>query len=201
MVDTLDLEPLFDVYEQGDGRGQPPYHPAMMVKLVIYGYCMGKPSSRKLERASYEEVGYRMLCAEQHPDDDSIAEVSKRHLEVLGGLFGAGAQALSESGISEVRTCGAVKWHERSRPNASKHKAMSYERMCKAEQELEQEVKRLLKLAEKVDGAEDQEFGQGKRGDELPAELARRDSRLNKICQAKAELEEEARAASRAGSP
>src|SRR5437870_459551 len=77
--------------------------------------------------------------------------------------------------------------------NASKHKAMSYERMCKAEQELEQEVKRLLKQAEKVDEAEDQAYGEGKRGDELPEELARRESRLNKIRQAKAEVEEEAR--------
>ncbi len=77
VVDTLELGPIFDDYEHGDGRGQPPYHPAMMVKLLIYGYCMGKPSSRKLERASYEEVGYRVLCAEQHPDHDSIAEFRK----------------------------------------------------------------------------------------------------------------------------
>ena len=191
VVDTLDLEPLFDVYEQGDGRGQPPYHPAMMVKLVIYGYCMGKPSSRKLERASYEEVGYRVLCAEQHPDHDSIAEFRKRHLEVLGGLFVQVLRLCQKAGL--VKLGHVALDGTKIKANASKHKAMSYERMCKAEQELEQEVKRLLKLAEKVDGAEDQEFGQGKRGDELPAELARRDSRLNKIRQAKAELEEEAR--------
>ena len=191
VVDTLDLEPIFDVYEQGDGRGQPPYHPAMMVKLLIYGYCMGKPSSRKLESASYEEVGYRVLCAEQHPDHDSIAEFRKRHLEVLGGLFVQVLRLCQKAGL--VKLGHVALDGTKIKANASKHKAMSYERMCKAEQELEQEVKRLLKLAEKVDGAEDQEFGQGKRGDELPAELARRDSRLNKIRQAKAELEEEAR--------
>jgi len=108
VVDTLDLEPIFDVYEQGDGRGQPPYHPAMMVKLLIYGYCMGKPSSRKLERASYEEVGYRVLSAEQHPDHDSIAEFRKRHLEVLGGMF-----------VQVLRLCqkaGLVKLGHVSRP-------------------------------------------------------------------------------------
>ena len=191
VVDTLDLEPIFDVYEQGDGRGQPPYHPAMMVKLLIYGYCMGKPSSRKLERASYEEVGYRVLSAEQHPDHDSIAEFRKRHLEVLGGMFVQVLRLCQKAGL--VKLGHVALDGTKIKANASKHKAMSYERMCKAEQELEQEVKRLLKQAEKVDGREDQAYGEGKRGDELPEELARRESRLNKIRQAKAELEEEAR--------
>ena len=191
VVDTLDLASLFDDYEQGDGRGQPPYHPAMMVKLLIYGYCMGKPSSRKLERASYEEVGYRVLCAERHPDHDSIAEFRKRHLKALGGLFVQVLRLCQKAGL--VKLGHVALDGTKVKANASKHKAMSYERMCKAEQELEQEVKRLLELAEKVDGAEEQEYGQGKRGDELPAELARRESRLVKIRQAKAELEEEAR--------
>ena len=191
VVDTLDLESIFDDYEQGDGRGQPPYHPAMMVKLLIYGYCMGKPSSRKLERASYEEVGYRVLCAEQHPDHDSIAEFRKRHLKALAGLFVQVLRLCQKAGL--VKLGHVALDGTKVKANASKHKAMSYDRMCKAEQELEQEVKRLLELAEKVDGAEEQEYGQGKRGDELPAELARRESRLVKIRQAKAELEEEAR--------
>ena len=191
VVDTLDLEPIFDVYEQGDGRGQPPYHPAMMVKLLIYGYCMGKPSSRKLERASYEEVGYRVLCAEQHPDHDSIAEFRKRHLKVLGGMFVQVLRLCQKAGL--VKLGHVALDGTKIKANASKHKAMSYERMCKGEQEFEQEVKRLLKQAEEVDEAEDQAYGEGKRGDELPEELARRESRLNKIRQAKAELEEEAR--------
>jgi len=190
VVDTLDLEPIFSDYEQSDGRGQPPYHPAMMVKLLIYGYCMGKPSSRKLERASYEEVSYRVLCAEQHPDHDSIAEFRRRHLKALAGLFVQVLRLCQRAGL--VKLGHVALDGTKVRANASKHKAMSYERMCKAEQELEQEVKRLLEMAENVDGAEAQEFG-GKRGDELPAELARRESRLNKIRQAKAELEEEAR--------
>jgi len=191
VVDTLELGPIFDDYEHGDGRGQPPYHPAMMVKLLIYGYCMGKPSSRKLERASYEEVGYRVLCAEQHPDHDSIAEFRKRHLKALGGLFVQVLRLCQRAGL--VKLGHVALDGTKVKANASKHKAMSYERMCKAEQELEQEVKRLLELAEKVDGAEEQEYGRGQRGDELPAELARRESRLSKIRQAKAELEEEAR--------
>lgn len=191
VVDTLDLEPIFSVYEQGDGRGQPPYHPAMMMKLMIYGYCMGKPSSRKLERASYEEVAYRVLAAEQHPDHDSISEFRKRHLKVLSGLFVQVLRLCQKAGL--VKLGHVALDGTKIKANASKHKAMSYERMCKAEQELEQEVERLLKRAEEVDRAEDKEYGQGKRGDELPAELARRESRLKKIREAKAELEEEAR--------
>ena len=158
VVDTLELGPIFDDYEQGDGRGQPPYHPAMMVKLLIYGYCMGKPSSRKLERASYEEVAYRVLCAEQHPDHDSIAEFRKRHLKALAGLFVQVLRLCQRAGL--VKLGHVALDGTKVKANASKHKAMSYERMCKAEQELELEVKRLLELAEKVDGAEDQEFGE-----------------------------------------
>jgi transposase len=191
VVDTLDLEAIFNAYEEGDGRGQPPYHPAMMVKLLIYGYCMGKPSSRKLERASYEEVAYRVLCTEQHPDHDSIAEFRKRHLKVLSELFVQVLRLCQKAGL--VKLGHVALDGTKIKANASKHKAMSYERMCKAEKELEEEVKRLLEQAEKVDGVEDQENGEGQRGDELPAELARRESRLNKIRQAKAELEQEAR--------
>ena len=191
VVDTLDLEPIFDVYEQGDGRGQPPYHPAMMVKLLIYGYCMGKPSSRKLERASYEEVGYRVLCAEQHPDHDSIAEFRKRHLKVLSGLFVQVLRLCQRAGL--VKLGHVALDGTKIKANASKHKAMSYERMCKAEKELEEEVKRLMEQAERVDREEDQEYGKGKRGDELPEELARRESRLKKIREAKQSLEAEAR--------
>jgi transposase len=191
VVDSLDLEPILSVYEQGDGRGQPPYHPAMMMKLMIYGYCKGKPSSRKIERASYEEVAYRVLAAEQHPDHDSIAEFRKRHLKALSGLVVQVLRLCQRAGL--VKLGHVALDGTKIKANASKHKAMSYERMCKAEKELEQEVERLLKRAEEVDRAEDKEYGQGKRGDELPAELARRESRLKKIREAKAALEEEAR--------
>jgi len=191
VVDGLDLEPIFSVYEQGDGRGQPPYHPAMMMKLMIYGYCMGKPSSRKIERASYEDVAYRVLAAEQHPDHDSISEFRKRHLKALSGLFVQVLRLCQKAGL--VKLGHVALDGTKIKANASKHKAMSYERMCKAEKEIEQEVERLLERAQQVDRAEDKEYGQGKRGDELPAELARRESRLNKIREAKAELEEEAR--------
>ena len=191
MVDTLELGPIFDDYEQGDGRRQPPYHPAMMVKLLIYIYCMRKPSSRKLEQASYEEVTYHVLAAEQHPDHDSIAEFRKRHLKVLSRLFVHVLRLCQRAAL--VKLTHVALDDTKVKANASKHKAMSYEQMCKAEHELEQEVKQLLELTERVDEVEDQEFKQSKRRDELPAELAPRDSQLNKIRQAKAELEQEAR--------
>src|SRR4249920_2731336 len=86
VVDELDLSAIFQAYE-AEGRGQPPYHPAMMVKLLLYAYCTGKPSSRKIERATYEDVAFRVLAADQHPDHDCLAEFRKRHLDTLAGLF------------------------------------------------------------------------------------------------------------------
>ena len=85
VADELDLSAIVAAYERGDGRGQPPYHPAMMVKLLLYAYCTGKPSSRKIERATYEDLAFRVLAADQHPDHDSLAEFRKRHLDALAG--------------------------------------------------------------------------------------------------------------------
>ena len=87
VVEALDLTPIVVAYEDGDERGQPPYHPAMMVKLLVYAYCMGKPSSRQIERATYEEIPYRILAANQHPDHDSLAAFRQRHLAALAGLL------------------------------------------------------------------------------------------------------------------
>ncbi|MBI4573103.1 MAG: transposase, partial [candidate division NC10 bacterium] len=84
---ALDLTPILVTYETGDGRGQPPYHPALMVKLLVYAYCTGTPSSRRIEQATYEEVPYRVLAANQHPDHDSIAAFRQQHLQALAGLF------------------------------------------------------------------------------------------------------------------
>jgi transposase len=192
VVDELDLSAIVAVYERGDGRGQPPYHPAMMVKLLLYAYCTGKPSSRKIERATYEDVAFRVLAADQHPDHDCLAEFRKRHLEALAGLFGQVLQLCQAAGLV---TLGHVALDgTKIKANASKHKAMSYDRMSAAEQRLEGEIRALLEHAAQVDAAEDTEFGRGHRGDELPAELARRESRLGKIRAAKAALEQAAKA-------
>ena len=189
---ALDLTPIVATYETGDGRGQPPYHPALMVKLLVYAYCTGKPSSRKIEQATYDEVPYRVLAANQHPDHDSIAAFRQTHLAALAGLFTQVLALCQQAGL--VKLGHVALDGTKVLANASKHKAMSYGRMGEAEQKLEREVAALLARAAQVDAAEDARYGKGQRGDELPAELARRESRLTKIREAKAALEAEARA-------
>jgi transposase len=191
VVNQLDLTEILGVYERGDGRGQPPYHPVMMVTLLLYAYCTGKPSSRRIERATHEEVPYRVLAGDQHPDHDSIAAFRQRHLRALARLFVQVLQLCEAAGL--VKLGHVALDGTKIKANASKHKAMSYQRMCAKEKELEEEVARLLEQAQQVDTAEDAEYGKGRRGDELPAELARRESRLRKIREAKAALEAEAR--------
>jgi len=191
VVDALDLSAIYAVYEEGDGRGMPPYHPQMMVKLLVYAYCTGKPSSRKIERATYEEVPYRVLSADQHPDHDSIAAFRKRHLQALAGLFVQVLKLANEMGL--VKLGHVALDGTKVKANASKHKAMSYQRMCEAEKKLEQEVAELLTGAEQVDTDEDAKHGKGKRVDELPAELQRKEARLEKIREAKAALEQQAK--------
>ena len=191
VVDAFDLSAIYDAYETGEGRGQPPYHPAMMLKLLLYAYCLGVPSSRRIERATYRDVAFRVLATDQHPDHASIAAFRQRHLPALAGLF---VQVLELCQAAGMVTLGHVALDgTKIKANASKHKAMSYARMEETERRLEQEVRRLLDEAERVDAAEDAEFGRGRRGDELPAELARRESRLAKIRAAKAALEQQAK--------
>jgi hypothetical protein len=163
-----------------------------MVTLLLYAYCTGKPSSRRIERATHEEVPYRVLAGDQHPDHDSIAAFRQRHLRALARLFVQVLQLCEAAGL--VKLGHVALDGTKVKANASKHKAMSYERMCAKEKELEEEVARLLEQAQQVDAAEDAEYGKGRRGDELPAELARRETRLRKIREAKAALEAEARA-------
>ncbi|MDQ3675289.1 MAG: IS1182 family transposase [Actinomycetota bacterium] len=193
---ALDLSAVYASYEQE--RGFPPYDPRLMVKLLVYGYANGVMSSRKLERATYRDVAVRMLCADQHPDYRSIARFRRRHLAALGELF---VQALGLCRKSDMVGLGALALDgTKLRANASRRKAMSHGRMVKAEAQLEGEIAALrarvdglLADAEAVDAAEDEQFGADCRGDELPAELQRRESRLAKIREAKAALEAEAR--------
>jgi hypothetical protein len=163
----------------------------MMVRLLLYGYCQGVVSSRKIERATHEDVAFRYLSADTHPDHDTIAAFRKRHLPALAGLFAQALQLCEKAGL--VKLGHVAIDGTKIKANASKHKAMSYERMNETEQRLRQEVEELLRRAEETDAAEDAQYGKGKRGDELPAELARRESRLVKIREAKAALEQEAK--------
>jgi transposase len=188
---ALDLTPILATYETGDRRGQPPYHPALLVKLLLYGYCTGKPSSRQLERATYEEIPYRVLAANQHPDHDTIAAFRQTHLTALAALFVQVLRLCQRAGLVQL---GHVALDgTKVLANASKHKAMSYGRMTETAQRLEAEIAALFVEAQRVDAAEDAQYGKGRRGNELPAELARRESRLAKIRDAKATLEAEAK--------
>jgi len=190
VVDELDLSAIYHAYES-EGRGQPPYHPIMMVKLLLYAYCIGLPSSRRIEAATYRDVAFRVLAADQHPDHDSLAEFRKRHLEALAGLFVQVLRLCQAAGL--VKLGHVALDGTKLKANASKHKAMSYGRMEETERRLAAEIRALLEQAQQVDATEDAQYGRGCRGDELPAELARRESRLAKIRAAKAALEQEAK--------
>jgi transposase len=191
VTNELDLSKIMAAYGRKDGRGMAAYHPAMMVRLLLYGYCRGVVSSRKIERATYEDVAFRYLAADQHPDHDSIASFRQTHLQSLAELFTQALQLCDKAGL--VKLGHVAVDGTKLKANASKHKAMSYERMAEKEKQLREEVDKLLAQAAQADTAEDAQYGKGNRGDELPAELARRESRLKKIAEAKAALEQEAR--------
>ena len=191
VVDALDLDAILAVYRAKDGRGRAAYHPKMMVSLLIYAYCMGKPSSRKIERATYEDVAYRVIAGDQHPDHDTISDFRRQHLKALSGLFVQVLMLCQQAGLVKLGhlTVDGTK----VKANASKHKAMSYKRMCETEERLEKEVEALLQEAQQVDDDEDAKYGKGRRADEIPGDLARRESRLKKIKEAKAALEKMAK--------
>ena len=175
-----------------EGRGGPPFDPRLMLRILLYGYTTGVRSSRKLEAACVDVVAFRWLAAGAAPDFRSIARFRRRHLSALGQLF---VQALALCQAAGMVSLGRVALDgTKLRANASRRKAMSYARMSEKEKILAQEVSDLLAEAEAIDKCEDAKYGKNNRGDELPAELRRRESRLAKIREAKAALEDEARA-------
>ena len=190
VVDQLDLRDIESVYEE-DERGQPPYHPQMMTKILIYGYCVGVFSSRKIQKKLLEDVGFRMLAAGNEPDFRTISDFRKLHLKALQGLFDQLLQIALQTGTMKLGTVALD--GSKVKANASKHQAMSYRRMQEDEKRLKEEVKKLLQQAERVDAEEDARYGRDRSGDELPAELARRETRVKKIQEAKRALEERAR--------
>lgn len=193
LVEQMDLRGIVRVYEEGDLRGRPPYHPGMMVKLLLYGYCIGKRSSRQIEEATYDDVAFRVLSCNQHPDHDSIAEFRKRHLKELGKLF---LQVLGFCQRAGLVKLGHVAIDgTKIKANASRHKSLTYAQMSRAEKELEAKIIELLEEAQRIDDEEDRLYGKGKRGDELPEEMRKRETRLAKIRKLKAEIEQEAKEA------
>ncbi|HYO13146.1 MAG TPA: IS1182 family transposase, partial [Thermoanaerobaculia bacterium] len=191
VVAVLDLSEIYASYD-GSRGGRPGFDPRLLVGLLVYGYCVGVTSSRKIEKATYESVPFRVLAANQHPDHATIAEFRRRHLEALARLFVQVLRLCEKAGL--VRLGHVALDGTKMRANASKHKAMSYGRMEEKVRELEAQVADLLAAAEAADQAEDAQHG-SRRGDEMPEELRFRQQRLEKIQQAKAALEAEAQAA------
>ena len=168
----------------------PPYHPMMMISLLLYAYCIGLPSSRKIEKATYHSIAFRVLTANQHPDHDTIADFRKRHLKALADLFVDVLLLCQKAGLVKL---GHVSLDgTKMKANASKHKAMSYRRMEKKTAELQEEVERLLAKAETIDAEEDALYGKGNQKNQLPKELSFKQSRLMKIQEAKKALEAQA---------
>jgi len=194
--ETVDLGPFLDAYTEG--RGFPPYDPRLMVKLVIYGYVIGVRSARGIEKACHDDVAFRFLAANATPDQRSISRFRRRHLQALKGLFVESLVLCRKAGM--VRLGRVALDGTKVRANASRRKAMSYKRMNEAEADLARQVDEILAEAEAVDTADDERFGPDGRDDDLPGELARRESRLAKIRAAKADLDTEAaeRAATKA---
>jgi transposase len=188
LVDDLDLAPFMAAHDEP--RGMPPYHPAMMLKVLLYGYATGVRSSRKLEERLRSDVGFMFLAGGVRPGHKAIGEFRRRHLEAFHTLFLDILLLCQQAGLVKL---GRVALDgTKVKASASKHKAMSYGRMDAREAVLEAEVTRILEEAEAVDAAEDAEFGAA-RGDELPPGLRTRVSRLRKLREARAALEAEAK--------
>jgi transposase len=192
--DGLDLSGIYAGYTEV--RGGPPFDPRLMVKILVYGYSLGVTSSRALERRCHDDVAFGFLTAQQAPDFVAISRFRARHAAAFAELF---TQSLALCARAGLVSLGRVALDgTKVRASASRHRAMSYDRMVRAESELAGEVEALLADAQRLDAAEDAAFGPDRRGDELPVELTRREGRLAAIRAAKAALEAEQGATARA---
>jgi transposase len=189
-VATLDLAPIFAHHER-ELRGQPPFHPRMMVALLLYCYATGTRSSRKIMRRCHVDVACRVIVGEDAPDFRTISDFRKIHLARLEALFVEVLKLCALAGLARVGTIALD--GTKVKANASRHKAMSYDRMKAEEERLRKEIADILAEARAADDAEDLKHGRDRHGDELPDELARRQGRLAKIQGARKLLEERAR--------
>jgi len=185
----LDLSPVYRSYESASGA--PPYDPRMMLKLLVFAYATGVTSSREVERRCKRDIAFRWLAANEAPDYRSLARFRRRHLDALAPLFLQVLGLCAKAGL--VRLGRVALDGTKLDANASRHKAMSYDHICPKIDELQAEVDAMLAEAEAIDEAEDEAFGPDRRGDEVAPELRRRESRLEKLRQAKEAIEQEAR--------
>lgn len=187
IVDQLDLDPILDSYREC-GKGEHAFPPAVMLRLLIYGYATGVISSRKIARAIEENIAFRVLAAGHSPNHRTICRFRERHLSHFLEIFVQVVQLAQEAGLVKMGLLAID--GSKIKANASRHKAMSYERMQKDEERLKQEIAEIAEAARKKDELEDGKYGPHFRGDELPDELKRRESRLARIQAAKKTLEE-----------
>lgn len=188
--EQVDISRIVDDYDSEQG-GQPPFHPRMMLVLLLYAYSVGVFASRKIMARCETDVAFRVIVGDDIPDFRRIAEFRSRHLQHMQLLFVEILSLCREAGLLKVGRLALD--GTKIKANASRHKAMSYDRMTSEEERLQKEIDELLKQAQATDDADDAEHGIDFRGDELPEALNRRETRLQKIREAKAALEEQAR--------
>lgn len=205
LVESLDLSQIERYYREKAtpsgpqakaNSGQPAFHPKVMTGLVLYAYSLGTPSSRRIAWLCERDAGYRVVAANERPNFHTLSEFRRIHLKALKGLFVQILHLAREAGL--VKLGHVALDGTKVKANASRHKAMSYARMCEKEAEYARQVEELLERAERTDEAEDAQYGKERRGDELPEELRFRQNRLKKIREAKQALEEAAREKARA---
>ena len=192
LIDTvgeLDISAITQKYEQ-EARGFPPFHPRMMVALLLYSYCRGIFSSRKIMQACQERISFKVIVGDDIPNFRTISDFRKLHLKELQQFFVQVLQLCQQAGL--VKLGHIALDGTKIKANASRHKAMSYGRMLKEEKRLTEEIKQLFERAESIDRQEDNEYGTESRGDDLPQELVHRESRLKRIQKAKKALEAKA---------
>jgi transposase len=179
VTNELDLGAIYAEYERKDGRGLAAYHPLLMVRLLLYGYCVGLFSSRRIEQATHDQIAFRYLGADQHPDHDTIANFRQQHLENLGKLFIQAIQLCDKAGLIKL---GHVAIDgTKIMANASRHRSAGYEKLNEKEIYWKEKVDALLGAAGEIDRQEDELFGKAQPADPLPEELANAKKRLERL--------------------
>jgi transposase len=192
VMNELDLSSIYASYERSDGRGLSAYHPVLMARLLLYGYCIGVTSSRKIEQATYDNVAFRYLSADQHPDHDTVAAFRQQHLKALAELFVQALRLCQKAGLVKLGNVSID--GTKIKANASTRRSVRYDRISEREQHWRAEVARLLRQAQQTDREEERRLGHDQTANQLPDELANAQKRLERLQQAKAELEQEAQA-------
>jgi transposase len=189
-VEALDLTRMEEKYQSKSGAGPRAYAPATMLKVLVYWYCVGVRSSRKLELATHEQVAFRVLSAGQHPDHDTIARFRRENLGEIEGLFLQVLGLCKKAGL--VKLGRVVLDGTKIKASANKSKSRTYEQLNKSEEDLKRQIREALEDAERIDQEEDELYGKGKTEEYLPEELASYEKRAELIKELKKKIEEEA---------